>query len=77
MATIKIIAESSKLGPSLPTKHGASIGERKWPGGGTTPILRLFIGDCDIEVWPADPDYIEELGNRLIMLAKDLKVKQI
>jgi hypothetical protein len=32
----------------------------------------MEIGDCTIDVWPADPDAIRRLGKRLIEVADEL-----
>lgn len=76
MAEIHITAMHHDIGgPSLPTRHSASIGHKEWPGGGTVPTLHLRIGPEQLIVWPADADDIEELGKRLIALADELREK--
>ncbi len=55
------------------TKLGAILGEREWPGGGKTPILRLFIGQDEVQIWPADPERLDELGTKLKALADVLR----
>ena len=76
MPLIQITAASSSLGPELPTPHHAFIRQREWPGGGTVPILELHIGDCTIEVFPFDPQYVCELGQKLIRLAIEVDRNQ-
>ena len=69
MAVIQICATTESLGPSLPSVLAAAVRQRPWPGGGVTPVLCLGLGDCDIELWPLDPDQVERLGRRLIEIA--------
>ena len=37
------------------------------------PHWVVEIGDCTIDVWPADPDAIRRLGKRLIDVADELE----
>jgi len=53
--------------------HGAWLKDRAWPDGGTVKILMLSIGDSTISVWPADPDEIEKLGDKLKSIAMELR----
>ncbi len=77
MAEIRIIAEGPGIpgGPSLPLPLGATFAQRPWPGGGTTSVLRLHLGADVVEVWPADPERIAELGARLTKLAGELSAR--
>lgn len=72
MAEIHLTAMTN-TGPVVPTRHSAALKEKTWPGGGTVKQLQLLIGDDTITIWPADPDKIEALGNRLLEIAKELR----
>ena len=74
MSVVQItVLHHDRGGPDMPMKHHAWLSERAWPGGGTVPILVLGIGQDTIEIWPADPEHIDELGVRLQTLAGKLK----
>ena len=72
MATIRLVAMRHVFGgPDMPTEHQAMIRQDDWPTGGIAEVdvLVLYIGDSTIEVWPADKDYIHDLGKQLIKLS--------
>jgi len=73
MAEIYLCAMASNLGPSMPTDHGAWTRDKVCPGGGTVKELVLSIGDSTISVWPADPDKIDEFGDKLKRVAAELR----
>lgn len=76
MAEIRVTATSSHNGgPSLTRPHFACIGRREWPGGGTVPVLRIFLGADTVEVWPADAGHIRQLGERLVAIAAELEAE--
>jgi hypothetical protein len=37
------------------------------------PHWMMEIGDCTLDMWPADPDAIRRLGKRLIEVADELE----
>lgn len=53
----------------MPSDLSAWTADERWPGGGTVKVLKLGIGDSTITIWPADPDKINDLGNRLSKIA--------
>lgn len=72
MAELRIcaIGPHGAGGPSLPLDFGAWI----VPGGyQDIPELNLQLGDVHITLWPADPEKIRELGEKLIRIAEDLR----
>ena len=73
MADIRLCAMANNLGPSMPTDHGAWTRDKVWPGGGTVKELVLSIGDSKIIIWPADPDKIDALGDKLKWVAAELR----
>jgi hypothetical protein len=75
MAEIQITAMTTGNGPHIPASLGALLGERDWPGGGKTPVLKLYFGRDTVEVWPADPIRIRELSVKLARLADKLEGK--
>lgn len=68
MAVITLTAERD----GIPTELGATIVRRPWPGGGTVPVLMLWIGQDAVTVWPADPDRLRQLAAKLGVLADRL-----
>ncbi len=76
MAEIRITAMSHGPGlggPDLPTRHHAWIKKEKvFDEADPIPVLRLNIGNDSIRVWPADPEYIADLGRKLIACAESL-----
>ena len=73
MAEIRLIAmRHDRLGgPAVPSRLGARIREFDGHTGKCNELL-LSIGDSTISIWPADPDYIRDLGVTLINIAEDL-----
>ena len=63
----------NSLGTSLPADHAAWTRDKHWPGGGTVKELVLAIGDSTISVWPADPDKIDALADKLKLIASELR----
>lgn len=72
MAEIKLTAMCNAGGPQVPSELGAILSNRHWPDVGGVPVLRLIVGDDTLEIWPADPDRIQELGDKLIKIAAEL-----
>lgn len=78
MPTIDITAMDDEYGgPSIPSVLSAWTGEVNWPTGGKSKRLMLSIGDCVIRVWPADPERIKDLGNKLLKIAEELDVPRV
>ena len=73
MAEINLTAMQHTGGPDTPSPLGAYLIDHQWPNGGTVKNLRLTIGDSTITIWPADPDRIEELGDKLKAIAEYLR----
>lgn len=67
MAEINIMATShTSGGPDMSTIHRAWLHEvALWPGGGEVQVLKLQIGDCIIQVFPADKEAIKALADEL------------
>src|SRR5882757_3174672 len=75
MATIKLTAIHNANGPDALGEIGAWLKDRAWPGGGTVKVLMLSVGRDTLEIWPADPERVRELGEKLIVLAKPQEAK--
>ena len=75
MAEIKLTAmqRHGLGGPETPGEIGAIIQMRPWPGGGKVPWLLLFVGNDTVEIWPADPVRIKQLGEKLVRIADELE----
>lgn len=73
MAEIRLTAMKNCNGPMIPSEYYALIMDRPWPGGGRTEVLYLGIGNDSVEIWPADPIRIRELGEKLIRIANELE----
>lgn len=72
MAYISLTATRTSLGyTDRPREIGAAIEQRPWPGGGTVSHLALYIGYDTVVVWPAEPDVMENLAEKLVQLAKE------
>lgn len=56
----------------IPRSHGAWIAKRELTGRKDDEFV-LRIGDLVIRVWPADPDAIDELGEKLQNVAARLR----
>jgi hypothetical protein len=76
MAEIHLCSECREAGPDFPGQIGAILRDRAWPGGGTVKVLYLFVGRDIVEIWPADPEQLRELGNRLLWLAAEQEWKE-
>lgn len=60
-------------GPDYPGEMNARLVDREWPGGGTVKRLHLSIGKDSVEIWPADPEQLKQLGEKLIQLSEVAK----
>ena len=58
---------------SVPMELGVTLTERPWPGGGEVKVIRFYIGNDTIQVWPADPEVLERFGQKIIQAAMELK----
>lgn len=77
MAEIRLCAEAVyQGGPSLPCELHARIVFRPWPDGGTVPTLEISTGNDTVSIWPADPDYIDKLGDKLKSIAETLRIRE-
>ena len=56
-------------GREAPQEIGAIIRQREWLGGGTTPVLVMYVGHDTVEVWPCDPTHLRGLAKKLLVLA--------
>ena len=74
MAEIYLCALKNDLGPDVPSDLGAWLRDKKWLGGGTVKELVLSIEDSTIIIWPADPDAINSLADRLKEIVSELRL---
>ena len=77
MAEIHLSAMDTSKGAAVPGPVRAELTDYPvqagWLGGKTVKHLKLFIGNSTIDVWPADPDRIEQLADRLREIAGHLR----
>ena len=64
-------------GPDLPQPIAAYLRDEPWPGGGTVKVLYLNVGQDALRIWPADPEIIAELAEKLAAIAKELTVATV
>lgn len=51
----------------------AELVKRPWPGGGTTTVVQIHVGDNCIRLWPAEAFQLEELAKSLLGVAKEIR----
>jgi hypothetical protein len=74
MATVKITAMHTALGPSIPSPLSATVVQRDlFDTGRPVGVLILSLGSDSIEVWPADPVRIRELRDSLTAVVAKLE----
>lgn len=73
MAEIRIVAMSHSVsgGPDMPLPLHATLGKQDI-GGREVNVLQMTLGHDHVAVWPADPEYIRNLGKRLLKIADEL-----
>lgn len=75
MATIQLSGWHHANGPMIPGELAAWLKDREWPGGGTVKVLMMNIGKDTLEIWPADPERLRQLGEKLLVLANRIEGK--
>lgn len=73
---IQISAWSKYLGPDVPADLQAWLTEEKLFASteAKVPVLRMYLGECvNVRIWPADPQKVRALGEKLVKLSEKLK----
>ena len=73
MSEIRITAYSDIDGASVPARLTAAIGTRHLPNDAKVPILRLFLGQDEVQIWPADRTRLLELAESIRTAAESLR----